>query len=104
MAWRAASEVLRWGGRFQFLHPPTPTLPHKGGGGQKLPPPLWGRVGVGGRGNNFRPLGCQLASRGRRRYGGNFGRGSRCPGWVRRGGAQAIASSLCATTLRATIR
>src|SRR5579883_1245240 len=27
--------------------PPTPTLPHKGGGSLFLPPPLWGRVGVG---------------------------------------------------------
>src|SRR5579885_283630 len=44
--------------------PPTPTLPHKGGGRNKapspkrgegetrLPPPLWGRVGVGGKGKN----------------------------------------------------
>src|SRR5438128_1433427 len=29
--------------------PPTPALPHKGGGSQKSPPPLWGRVGWGAR-------------------------------------------------------
>ena len=33
-----------------LAEPPTPTLPHKGGGSQKSPPPLWGRVGVGGLG------------------------------------------------------
>ena len=31
-----------------YSQPPTPTLPHKGGGLFWLPPPLWGRVGVGG--------------------------------------------------------
>src|SRR5579884_3384156 len=59
--------------------PPTPTLPHKGGGRNKapsptrgegetrlpppqggreliLPPPLWGRVGVGGKGKK-----CQIS-------------------------------------------
>src|SRR5690348_15277993 len=30
------------------IPPPTPTLPHKGGGRKRPPPPLWGRVGVGG--------------------------------------------------------
>ena len=44
--------------------PPTPTLPRKGGGSQKMPPrpllwpppPLWGRVGVGGRWARNGPL------------------------------------------------
>src|SRR5579884_1338923 len=33
----------------RLASPPTPALPHKGGGGMVLPPPLWGRAGVGGR-------------------------------------------------------
>src|SRR5579884_3462004 len=32
----------------QGCPPPTPTLPHQGGGRTVLPPPWWGRVGVGG--------------------------------------------------------
>ncbi len=36
--------------------PPTPTLPRKGGGGQSLPPPLRGRVGVGGEGTALSPV------------------------------------------------
>src|SRR5438128_1769404 len=35
--------VLPW-----FSPAPHPTLPHKGGGLSWLPPPLWGRAGVGG--------------------------------------------------------
>src|SRR5579875_1856179 len=59
------SDVILGTGRLDiFPFPPTPTLPHKGGGGLVspsplvgrvgvgglvfLPPPLWGRVGVGG--------------------------------------------------------
>src|SRR5207244_2510888 len=44
---------LRWrvpihsGTSSAIATPPTPTLPHKGGGSQKSPPPLWGRVGWG---------------------------------------------------------
>src|SRR5207247_7456467 len=41
-----------------IARPPTPTLPHEGGGSQKSPPPLWGRVGWGA-GERPGPAGCQ---------------------------------------------